>query len=298
MQLTPPAPFDLRLALFGHGWIDLAPHAWSTEHGTWRTVLDLGEPVDVEVTARGTSLRVRAAVTHSAQRAQLRAALRRMLRLDQELTPFWEICARDPSRHWIAERGAGRLLRAPALFEDLLKLLFTTNCSWAATRLMTRRLVEALGRAAPSGARAFPDAATCAAHGERFWRDVVRTGYRAKACATLARAFAEGTLSPQQFEDPALPATELRRRLLALPGFGPYAAGQALRLLGHYEDLALDSWCRARLATLRGRRRPPSDRTIARDYARFGTWRGLVLWCDLTAEWHRDEPIRILAAQP
>ena len=41
---------------------------------------------------------------------------------------------------------------------------------------------------------------------------------------------------------------ELWRRLLALHGFGPYAAGQAMRLCGHYDRLALDSWCRARLA--------------------------------------------------
>ena len=29
------APFDLRLALFGHGWVDLAPHSWSEDRGRW-----------------------------------------------------------------------------------------------------------------------------------------------------------------------------------------------------------------------------------------------------------------------
>lgn len=181
-------------------------------------------------------------------------------------------------------------MRSATVFEDLMKLLFTTNCTWAATQRMCRRLVDGLGEPAPSGARAFPDAERCASAGDRFFRDEVRAGYRARHAVGLATAFAEGRLTEADFDDPGLGTRELRGRLLALPGFGPYAAGQALRLLGRYEDLALDSWCRAKLAELEGRRRPPSDREIERRYARFGDYRGLVLWMDLTADWHRRPP--------
>ena len=76
--------------------------------------------------------------------------------------------------------------------------------------------------------------------------------------------------------------------MLALPGFGPYAAGQALRLLGRHEDLALDSWCRNKLAQQRGRRKPPADRTVERAYRAFGRYKGLALWMDLTADWHGE----------
>ena len=37
------------------------------------------------------------------------------------------------------------MLRAPALFEDAVKMLLTTNCSWAATRGMVVRLVALAG---------------------------------------------------------------------------------------------------------------------------------------------------------
>jgi len=80
----------------------------------------------------------------------------------------------------------------------------------------------------------------------------------------------------------------MRQRLLALHGFGPYAAGQALRLLGRHDDLALDSWCRAKIAQQTGRRRAPADRAIERAYACFDEHRGLVLWMDLTREWHGE----------
>jgi 3-methyladenine DNA glycosylase/8-oxoguanine DNA glycosylase len=66
---------------------------------------------------------------------------------------------------------------------------------------------------------------------------------------------------------------------------GPYAAEQMLRLLGRYDFLALDSWCLAAFARLHDRRRPPTRRAIERVYARFGTYRGLAMWLDLTSDW-------------
>ena len=105
----------------------------------------------------------------------------------------------------------------------------------------------------------------------------------------VARLFADGEVDDAWFTDASLPIETLRDRLLALPGFGPYAAGQAMRTLGHYKDLALDSWCRARLATMDGRSKAPTDATVARRYRLFDPYDGLALWMDLTAEWHGEQ---------
>ncbi len=303
LRLKLPKPFELRLALFGHGFVDLAPHCWDAERGVLATVLVLGgtTPADVTLRQSGDELVVtlgtaRPLAAH--RRGEARAALARMLRLDDDFAELWALCRSEPRLHWVARRGAGRMLRSATLFEDLMKLLFTTNCSWSATRGMTARLVEALGRPAPSGARAFPTPAACAETGERFWRDVVHAGYRAAFACALSRNFADGTLDEAHFAGRGLGCDAVRERLLEIRGFGPYAAGQALRLLGHYPDLALDSWCRARLAQLRNRRRPPSDRSVEREYRRFGTWRGLVLWMDLTAAWHGEHPSTGLTTSP
>ncbi len=288
-----PSPFELRLCLHGHGWVQLAPHRFDEATGTLATVLELGgEAADVTVAAapRGGELRV----TVTAHRAPGGAALRttaahvvHMLRLADDLAPFHARCRTEPRLEWAARRGAGRLLRSATVFEDLMKLLLTTNTTWAGTLAMTRNLVGALGEPAPSGARAFPTAARCARQPLSFWRDVVRAGYRAAAAAALADAFATGALDDATFLAPQ-PSAQLWQRLLALRGFGPYAAGQAMRLCGHYDRLALDSWCRARLAALDGRKRPPSDRAVERRYAKWAPFQGLALWLDLTAEWHGE----------
>ena len=284
-------PFDLQLALHGHGWVHLAPHAYDEATGALRTVLRHGQrAIDAELTQTAPSrLRLRL-VSHrplaAAAAAALRSQVRHMLRLDDDLSAFHARCAQEPRLRWVAQRGAGRLLRSASVFEDLMKLLFTTNTTWSGTEAMTRNLVAAAGPVAPSGARAFPSPQQCR-RDAAFYRDVVRAGYRAASAVALADGFATGALTDAQFLAPQS-SDELWQHLTALRGFGPYAAGQALRLLGHYDRLALDSWCRAKLKERDGRRTPPSDAAIARRYAPFAPWQGLALWMDLTADWHGD----------
>lgn len=290
-RLATPRGFDLELALHGHGWIQLPPHRWDEASQTWHTALRAGDrAVEAAVVQRSGCLQVLVTAATQPSRPELaavRSQVRHMLRMDEDLGDFWSACRDEPRLAWVARRRAGVLLRSPTVFEDLVKLLLTTNCTWTQTVAMTRKLADAAGDATPSGARCFPTVAQCRRE-PAFFRDAVRAGYRATALAGLARAFADGTLTEATFLEPGLDAATLWRRLLALRGFGPYAAGQAMRLLGHYEHLAIDSWCRARLARLLGRRRAPADRTIARRYRSFGTWAGLAMWCELTAEWHGE----------
>ena len=298
LSLPLKRPFELRLALFGHGFVDLAPHVWLPEARRFETAFELSAAaVDLSLVQRGHCLNVRLSSRRKLDAAELseaRRAIERMLRLDEDFRPFWRLCRRVPRLGWAARRGAGRMLRSSTLFEDLVKLLMTTNCSWAATRNMVSRLVASLGEATPSGARTFPSASRVAEQREAFFRDVVRAGYRAAHLRELARGFARGELVEKDLDDPELPADEVRRRLRALPGFGPYAAGQAMRLLGRYTDLALDSWCISRLAALRGR--APSERSLLREYRDFAGYAGLAFWLDLTAEWHGEGPA--LGASP
>jgi N-glycosylase/DNA lyase len=289
--LPVPRPFELHLCLFGHGWIDLPPHAYDEATATFTTVLRLGtQVVDARLRADATdTLRLELESRRQLGARALAAAreqIAHMLRLDDDLGAFHAACRDEPRLAWVARRGAGRLLRSASVFEDLVKLLFTTNTTWAGTKAMTRKLIDACGEPAPSGRAAFPTPAQ-SRRDAAFYRDTVRTGYRAEAARALAQGFADGALRDDDFLRPQ-PGAELRARLLGLCGFGPYATGQAMRLFGHYEELALDSWCRARLAELAGRRRPPSDGTVARRYARFRPFQGLALWMDLTASWHGE----------
>lgn len=290
LRLTAPRPFELRLCLFGHGWVALAPHRFDEASQTFTTVLRLGEhAVDATLRQEKDALALRLESATKLGAAEARAAgqqVAHMLRLDDDLAAFHAVCAKEPRLRWAAKRGAGRLLRSATVFEDLMKLLFTTNTTWAGTEAMTKNLVASCDATAPSGARAFPSPQQCL-RDAAFYRDVVRTGYRAEAACQLADGFVSGRLTDEQFLRPQ-PHDELWQRITNLHGFGPYAAGQAMRLLGHYEELALDSWCRAQFARLDGRKKPPADRTIARRYAQFAPFQGLAMWLDLTAQWHGE----------
>ena len=65
-------------------------------------------------------------------------------RLDEDLSAFYASVAADGDLSWCTT-GAGRMLRAPTVFEDVVKTICTTNCTWAATVRMVSALVHELG---------------------------------------------------------------------------------------------------------------------------------------------------------
>jgi 3-methyladenine DNA glycosylase/8-oxoguanine DNA glycosylase len=216
----------------------------------------------------------------------LLAQLRHMFRLDEDLSGFYVAAAADPDLAWVTT-GAGRMLRSPTVFEDVVKTICTTNCAWSGTVRMVTALVDTLGTAAPGGGRTFPTPAAMAAVGEDFYRDTARTGYRGAYLRALADDVASGALDLEALNDPALPDAEVEERLLALPGVGPYAAAHVmLTSLGRYSRLVLDSWTRPTYAKLRGRK--ASDKTIARHFRRYGQFAGLAFWLTLTRGWVED----------
>lgn len=214
-----------------------------------------------------------------------------MLRLDDNMTSFYHAVSTDPDFCWIASSGAGRLLRAPTVFEDLVKMICTTNCSWALTRKMVDGLINALGRESNGGLRTFPTPEAMASMPERFYRDQMRAGYRSPYLKELAERVANRELDVEGWTTSELPTVELKREIKRVKGVGDYAAENMLKLLGRYDGLALDSWVRGKFARTRNGTRAASDKKIARYYSRFGEWRGLVLWCDMTRDWLEADEI-------
>jgi N-glycosylase/DNA lyase len=214
-----------------------------------------------------------------------------MLGLDDDLSPFYAAVAVDPDLAWAAA-GAGRLLRSPTVFEDVVKTICTTNCAWGGTIRMVTALVGELGEpAAETGRRAFPTPAAMAAASDGFYRDVARAGYRGAYLRALAASVAEGTIDLEELGDATpegLPDDEVAARLLALPGVGPYAAAHVMMLLGRYSRLVLDSWTRPTYAKLAGARKAVADRTIERRFRRYGRYSGLAFWLYLTRDWVAD----------
>ena len=153
---------------------------------------------------------------------------------------------------------------------------------------MVTALVENLGAATEDGHHTFPTAAAMAQEDERFYRDVVRAGYRGSYLRSLATSAAEGSLDLEQLKSLKLDDDEVAERLLALPGVGPYAAAHIMMLLGRYSRLILDSWTRPKYARVNGRK--ASDKTIERRFRRYKRYAGLAFWLYLTRDWVAKSP--------
>ena len=290
-------PVDLWRTINSHGLVELPPMRVEPEtrsleitlapaRGAPRTVtIAAARPGHAAITAAGRK-------PSAKDREALIAAVGHVLRLDENLAPFYEIAARDPDLSWTTA-GAGRLIRSATVFEEVVKTICTTNCAWSATKRMVAALVAGLGSPAPDAppdgplGRTFPSPAVMASAGEDFYRDVVRAGYRGRYLSSLAESVATGTVDLEELGRAArdeIPDDEVERRLLELPGIGPYAAAHVMLMLGRYSRLVLDSWTRPKYASVVGAR-ALKDTTIVRRFRRYGPYAGLAFWLTVSADW-------------
>lgn len=254
--LTVPRYFRLEPTVLSHGWVYLPPFGWAGGELTFA----LRGP------RRATWVRVREPRRGELQVSPASAgaieAARWVLRLDEPLDALHALAAGDRPVRLALERGAGRLLRAPTVWEEAARVLCTTNIQWAGTRAMMAGLTALAGGVFPT-----PDEVL--AFGEKRLQQEARMGYRAASLMALAEDVAGG------FDIEAwrrrLPAADAAfEEILSWRGFGPYAAAHLLVQLGHYGRLPIDSEVRAFHAA--GRKRAPSDAAIRRRYARYGDY--------------------------
>ena len=274
IEIHVPGPYDFHGCVHGHGWVWLDPFT-PTDDG-FRRVLELstGNVVEADVTAvpdgNDVIVRVDAGPGLSAEEAdEVTAGVRWMLRLNEDLSEFYRLC-RERGGGYETAVGRGRLLRSPSLFEDAVKVLFTTNTNWGQTKQMVARTTAGLGAAVDddSEARAFPTPEAVLTAGKAFFVDEVRAGYRAPAVIGLAER-AEELIALERSE---LPTAEVRKHLLSFRGLGPYSVATLLMLLGRYDDLPVDSVARTFAARHYFDGERPADADIHAVYKGWGRW--------------------------
>jgi 3-methyladenine DNA glycosylase/8-oxoguanine DNA glycosylase len=284
-------PVDLRRTVDGHGLTTLPPMTPDADQRGFGIVLRLprGRPLAVRVREAGKGrVRVSGPATSAPRRQAALDAVRHVLRLDEDLSAFYELVLADDDLSW-ASTGAGRMMRSQTVFEDVVKTICTTNCAWSGTVRMVNGLVDGLGEQAIGGGRAFPTPAAMAQAPESFYAQDVRAGYRGPYLRALAADVASGALDLEAMAAAPrgeLPDAELEERLLALAGVGPYAAAHIMMLMGRHSRLILDSWTRPTYAKLRGRNQ--TDQQILRRFKRYGDHAGLAFWLTLTRPWVAD----------
>ncbi len=138
-------PVDLWRTLNSHGVASLPPMRLDEEARTLTATLALpGFPPRTVTIGAGRpghgAVTVAGLPPGSTEAEAILAGVRHILRLDQDLSPFYAMAAGDPELSWVT-RGAGRMTRCATVFEDVVKTLCTTNCAWSATTRMVSALV-------------------------------------------------------------------------------------------------------------------------------------------------------------
>ncbi|MBI3586145.1 MAG: 3-methyladenine DNA glycosylase [Ignavibacteriales bacterium] len=289
-----PAKFNFWLTVYSHGWCSLPPFRVDKENKRFSQLLQLGDGALAYCTlvdgSSSLSVEVQSAKRLTPkQQSEVKFKIKQCLRMEEDLDEFYTEAKRYSHYRWIPKIGAGRLLRAPTVFEDVVKMMCTTNCSWALTEIMIKNLTTLIGEKFGDDASAFPTPEALAGVSEKFVRKNIRAGYRSPYLIEFAERVASGKLDLESWRTSTLPTVELFKEVRSVKGIGEYAAGNLLRLLGRYDYLALDSWVRGKYFELHKNGRRVSDRTIEKHYADFGKWRGLFFWLEMTKYWYEQQ---------
>ncbi|CAN5141625.1 Ada metal-binding domain-containing protein [soil metagenome] len=270
LRLPARPPFDA-VGLFRF-FADHAIHGLEVgdEHAYARSLALPGGRADIAVTpdqARP-GIVVTARLASLADVPALVARLRRMFDLDADSLAIDEALSLDSVLALLVATVPGiRIAGSPDGEESLFRTLIGQQISVSAARTVLGRLVADLGDGA------FPSAATIAEHGAEVLRGP------ASRVATILRA-ADAVAGGELVLDVEVPAAELRERLIALPGIGPWTADYlALRVLGN-PDIFLESDLVIRQSAV-ALGLPGEARALASHATRWAPWRSyasLHLW--------------------
>jgi 3-methyladenine DNA glycosylase/8-oxoguanine DNA glycosylase len=286
LTIRTPDEFNFRTTLISHGWLELAPFYQEDEFNLLHRIHRLDDGLVLHLMFQADedqNIIVKLAdefpgLTEK-QRAQISAATRRIFNLDLDLSDFYTRIQNEERYEWVIESGAGRLLRAPTVWEDMVKTLMTTNTNWATTRNIVRR-INSLGDRFQGEIHTFPLPEQVAALTFDELSEAIRAGYRAEYLHLLSQTITTGNLDVEAWQH-ADSTDELYQNIIQLKGFGPYAAGSVVKLLGGFEHLALDSAIRDMFTREFNNGEKPSDAEIRAHYEPYGKWQGLVAWMDL-----------------
>lgn len=208
---------------------------------------------------------------------------RHVLGLDQPVDAFEAAHRHHLQLGPLLSRHAGlRVPQAATPFEALSWAVTGQQISTAAAISIRRRLIACIGVRHSGGLACYPDAAQFAAQDEAQLRSAGLSQSKADTLLRLARLVADGKL-PLEAWLSTTPAEEIRERLLAIRGIGPWTVDYALlRGFAHLDgSLHGDAAVRRGLQKLLGRAEKVGEAEAHAWLADFAPWRALAaahLW--------------------
>jgi 3-methyladenine DNA glycosylase/8-oxoguanine DNA glycosylase len=300
LSLLARKPFNFQSVVDSHGWRQLAPFRFDDATSTLFYVdhLKSNRVVEYRISGDREGLKVETDKLTKAEQNEATERIAWMFGLDMDFSDFYAASRTEPKLVRAKKRALGRVLRSPTLFEDVIKTILTTNTLWAATRNMTRKLVDEFGASTSSGKntrsplstsasntryeirniRAFPTPASIAASNPDYIKEKIRAGYRAPAIHDLAVRVASGKLDLESLKTSNLPTLELRKELLTINGVGPYAAANLLMILGRHDFIPIDSYALMMVSHEWYRGKPVTAKHVEKRFEKWGEFKGLAFW--------------------
>jgi 3-methyladenine DNA glycosylase/8-oxoguanine DNA glycosylase len=288
MKLTLSArkPFNFTSVINSHGWRQLAPFFYDEASNTLGYTLQLSDEHVIELVMRDgkDGVIVETEKLERAEQREVKDKVTWMLGLDMDFSRFYAAARKEPKLARVKQRSLGRVLRSPTVLEDVIKTILTTNTLWAATKNMTRKLVDRFGASStatpPLSAttKAFPSPESIAASSPEILKDAIRVGYRAPAIHQLAVRVASGKLDLESLKTSSLPTPELRKELMTINGVGPYAAANLLMILGRHDFIPIDSYALKMVSHEWYKGEPITAREVEKCFEKWGEFKGIAFW--------------------
>ncbi|HET9908200.1 MAG TPA: hypothetical protein VFQ23_16230 [Anaerolineales bacterium] len=290
--LSARPPFKFQSVVDSHGWRQLAPFSYDELSNTLSYVLRLsnGRVIQLQFHDAVDGVTVETEKLDKLEKKEVTNIVTWMFGLDMDFSSFYNASRGEPKLARAKKLSLGRLLRAPTLFEDVVKTILTTNTLWAATRNMSRKLVDEFGLALRGGSsfsrpvdealnkKSFPTPEAIAASNPETLKEKIRVGYRAPAIHQLAVRVASGQLDLESLKTSGLPTVELRKELMKINGVGPYAAANLLMLLGRHDFIPIDSSALSVVSQEWYEGNPVTAKEVEKHFTKWGEHKGLAFW--------------------
>ncbi|MBM3126970.1 MAG: DNA-3-methyladenine glycosylase 2 family protein [Chloroflexi bacterium] len=289
LSLPTTPDFDFPSTITSHGWVVLLPNVYDKETYSFSRIEALpgGQAARLTVSSI-TQNQVKITVESPdellpSDKKHIKQKVRHMLRLDEDYTDFYVQCQAKGAVWAGLACGQGRMLRSPSLFEDLVKVICTTNIQWGGTKRMVRELVDAYGTpfTPQPELKAFPAPQAIASDSLDAFKGKVNLGYRAAYIHELSVRVADGSLDLSELADDTAPTAEIRKKLKGIKGIGDYAATSMLMLLGRYDEIPTDTVFRDHMRKNHAAEGDFDLKQALAVYEDWGCWKALAYWFEM-----------------
>lgn len=151
LQARPP--FNFHSVVHSHGWYQLAPDEADEGRGVLTRVeqLDTGRVSHLLMsgTLDGVAIEVQGRL-RKREEQDIAEKVAWMFMLDADFDEFYALADQEPRLAHCRERAHGRLLRSSTLWEDVVKVMMTTNIQWSGTKRLVAQLVHHFGEPLPT----------------------------------------------------------------------------------------------------------------------------------------------------